>query len=59
MARVFSMQGRRLHDLDRLGSHYWLLLIPFYNLYLGCVWLFKKGTARRHLYGPDPLSQRP
>lgn len=47
---------KRLHDLDRPGSHYWLLLIPFYNIYLGLVILFKKGTAGENKYGPDPLA---
>jgi uncharacterized membrane protein YhaH (DUF805 family) len=46
---------KRLHDLDRPGSHYWLLLIPFYNIYLTLVLLFKKGTEGSNSYGPDPL----
>lgn len=47
---------KRLHDLDRPGSHYWLLWIPFYNIYLGLVILFNKGTAGMNKYGPDPLA---
>jgi uncharacterized membrane protein YhaH (DUF805 family) len=47
---------KRLHDLDRPGSHYWLFLLPFYNIYLGWVLLFKKGTAGNNIYGPDPLT---
>ncbi len=35
---------KRLHDIGRPGSHYFLLLIPFYNLYLQCCLLFKKGV---------------
>ena len=46
---------KRFHDLDRPGSHYWLLLIPIYNLYLGLVLLFKKGTLGSNKYGADPL----
>jgi uncharacterized membrane protein YhaH (DUF805 family) len=46
---------KRLHDLARPSSHYWLLLIPFYNLYLALVLLFKKGTPGPNQYGPDPL----
>lgn len=46
---------KRFHDLDRPGSHYWLLLIPLYNLYLGVVLLFKRGTEGDNKYGPDPL----
>jgi uncharacterized membrane protein YhaH (DUF805 family) len=51
---------KRFHDLNRPGWHYWLLLIPFYNLYLAIILLFKKGTAGPNTYGPDPLgSQSP
>lgn len=46
---------KRLHDLDRAGSHYWLLLIPFYNLYLAGVLLFKRGTVGGNRFGGDPL----
>lgn len=46
---------KRLHDLDRPGSHWLLLLIPIYNLYLGIVLLVKPGTVGANRYGPDPL----
>jgi len=46
---------KRLHDLDRPGSHYWLLLIPIYNIYFGLLILFKKGTKGENQYGPNPL----
>ncbi len=35
---------RRLEDLGRPRSHFWLLLIPVYNIYLGLVLLFQPGT---------------
>ena len=47
---------QRLHDIDRPGIHFFLLLIPFYNIYLGLVLLFKKGTNGPNLYGDDPLT---
>ena len=47
---------KRLHDLDRPGVHYWLLYIPFYNIYLGLLLLFKKGTSGPNQYGNDPLA---
>jgi uncharacterized membrane protein YhaH (DUF805 family) len=47
---------KRLHDLERPGSHYWLLLIPFYNIYLALVLLFKRGTSGPNRYGDDPLA---
>ena len=47
---------QRLHDIERPGTHYWLLLIPLYNLYLALVLLFKKGTDGPNEYGSDPLA---
>jgi len=47
---------KRLHDLDQPGTHYWYLLIPFYNIYLGLLLLFKRGTSGRNQYGDDPLA---
>jgi uncharacterized membrane protein YhaH (DUF805 family) len=49
---------RRLHDLDRPGTHYWFLLIPLYDLYLVLVLLFTKGTSGPNRYGADPLVRR-
>jgi uncharacterized membrane protein YhaH (DUF805 family) len=46
---------KRLHDIGRPGSHYWLLFIPLYNIYLGLVLLFQKGNEGGNQYGPDPL----
>jgi hypothetical protein len=46
---------KRLHDLDRSGAHYWLLLVPLYNIYLALLLLFKKGTTGPNRFGPDPL----
>jgi len=47
---------RRLHDIGRPGTHFWLLLIPLYNVYLGLVLLFRKGDATHNRYGANPLS---
>ena len=47
---------KRLHDLNRPGTHYWMLLIPLYNIYLSLVLLFQKGTEGPNMYGPDPLA---
>jgi len=46
---------KRLHDLDRPGTHYWLLLIPFYGLYIGVVMLLEKGTTGSNRFGEDRL----
>ena len=47
---------KRLHDIGKPGAHYWLLLIPIYNIYLGLVLLFKKGNEGPNEYGDDPLT---
>ncbi|MDA0329416.1 MAG: DUF805 domain-containing protein [Gemmatimonadetes bacterium] len=47
---------KRLHDLDRPSWHWWLLMVPFYNLYLGFVLLFSKGTEGPNEFGRDPLA---
>ncbi|MEJ8554160.1 DUF805 domain-containing protein [Tepidibacter sp. Z1-5] len=46
---------KRLHDLGRPGTHFWLTLIPLYNIYLGLVLLFKKGDLEANEYGENPL----
>ena len=50
---------RRLHDLGRSGSDFWVLLIPIYNIFLGLTLLFKKGIEFENEYGPDPLVKVP
>ncbi|MCZ6766762.1 MAG: DUF805 domain-containing protein [bacterium] len=47
---------KRLHDLGRPGVHYWLFLIPLYNLYLGFVLLFQKGGEGPNQFGNDPCA---
>jgi uncharacterized membrane protein YhaH (DUF805 family) len=47
---------KRLHDLGRPGWHFWLLLVPFYNIYLSVVMLFVKGSSGSNQFGPDPLA---
>ena len=46
---------KRLHDIDRPGTHWFLLLIPVYNIYFQLLLLFKPGIAGRNRYGADPL----
>jgi uncharacterized membrane protein YhaH (DUF805 family) len=47
---------KRLHDLDKPGWHFWLLLLPLYNIYLSLVMLFVKGTHGTNQFGSDPLA---
>ena len=49
-----SMIWRRLHDVDKSGAWYFIILtciglIPFF------IWLVTKGTAGPNRFGPDPL----
>jgi uncharacterized membrane protein YhaH (DUF805 family) len=48
----------RLHDLGRPGWHYWLCLVPLYNLYLALLLLFQQGTTGPNAYGEDPVLAR-
>ena len=46
---------QRLHDIDRPGTHWWLLLVPIHNVYLSRILMFQKGTEGSNAFGPDPL----
>ncbi len=48
---------KRLHDLDRPGTHYWLLLVPLYDLYLVLCLLFERGVRGPNRYGSDPQAE--
>ncbi|CAH2213611.1 DUF805 domain-containing protein [Tepidibacter aestuarii] len=48
---------KRLHDIERAGTHYFLLIIPIYNIYLHLLLLLKKGTDGPNQYGEDPLRE--
>lgn len=49
---------KRLHDLGKPGTHFWLLLIPLYNVYLSLVLLFQKGITSANQYdGADPVAE--
>jgi uncharacterized membrane protein YhaH (DUF805 family) len=51
-----SVSVRRLHDTNRSGRWYWILLVPLIGVILLLVWLCSKGTGGDNEYGPDPLS---
>lgn len=46
---------KRFHDLDESGWHYFLLLIPFYNIYINIKLLFFEGSSGSNSYGLNPL----
>jgi uncharacterized membrane protein YhaH (DUF805 family) len=35
---------KRLHDLNKSGWHFWLLLVPLYNIYLAARMFFARGS---------------
>ncbi len=49
---------KRLHDLGKPGSHFFLGLIPIYNIYLGLILLFGKGNSEANEYGENPLMEK-
>ncbi|HHB81462.1 MAG TPA: DUF805 domain-containing protein, partial [Aliiroseovarius sp.] len=50
-----SVMVRRLHDTDRSGWWYWIVLVPLIGFILLIVWFASKGTTGDNRFGPDPL----
>jgi len=48
---------KRLHDRDRSGWFYLLLLVPLVNIWMGIELYFLRGTGGPNRYGPDPLQE--
>ncbi|SDJ02299.1 DUF805 domain-containing protein [Lutimaribacter saemankumensis] len=46
---------RRLHDLDRTGWWYLLVLIPLIGGLILLFFFIQKGTSGTNRFGPDPL----
>ena len=53
---ALSVAVRRLHDLDRSGWWYLIILIPLIGLIVLIVWFVTRGTPGPNRFGPDPLS---
>ncbi|MES2984880.1 MAG: DUF805 domain-containing protein [Pseudomonadota bacterium] len=51
-----SVLVRRLHDTNRSGWWYWILLIPVAGWIALIVFLCLKGTPGDNRFGPDPLA---
>ncbi|MCB1311315.1 MAG: DUF805 domain-containing protein [Sedimentitalea sp.] len=52
-----SVAVRRLHDLDRSGWWYWIVLIPLIGWIVLIVWYATRGTEGPNRFGPDPLDE--
>lgn len=52
---AISVMVRRLHDGDRSGWWFWIILIPLVGALFLLYWLVSKGTTGPNDYGPDPI----
>lgn len=50
-----SVAVRRLHDRDKSGWWYWLVLIPLVGIIILIVWFATEGTRGANRFGADPL----
>lgn len=56
MLPSISVTVRRLHDVDRSGWWYFIVLIPLVGPILQIVWACTKGTTGENRFGPDPIT---
>jgi uncharacterized membrane protein YhaH (DUF805 family) len=50
-----SVVVRRLHDTNRSGWWYWIVLVPIVGIIVLLVWLVTKGSDGPNDFGHDPL----
>ncbi len=50
-----SVMVRRLHDTDRSGWWYWIVMVPIIGPILLIVWWASKGSDGGNRFGADPL----
>ena len=55
MLPLLSASVRRLHDTNRSGWWYWIVLIPLVGPIIFLVWTCIKGTSGPNRFGSDPL----
>lgn len=48
---------RRLHDTDRSGWWYLLILIPIVGFIVLIIWFCSRGTGDANRFGADPLAE--
>lgn len=54
---MLVLVGKRFHDLDKSAWFILGMLVPLFNLYLGIILLFQKGTTGPNRFGSDPLAR--
>jgi uncharacterized membrane protein YhaH (DUF805 family) len=52
---IISLYVRRLHDIDKSGWWYWLVIIPLLGILILIFFAVQKGTVGANRFGPDPL----
>lgn len=52
---TLAVSVRRLHDIDRTGFWYCMILVPIVGTILLLVWFCTRGTAGSNRFGTDPL----
>lgn len=50
---MISVNVRRLHDINRSGWWYWIILVPVVGVILLLVWACTRGTRGPNDYGPE------
>ena|SRR6218665_466777 len=50
---ALAVTVRRLHDTNKTGWYYFIVLIPFGSILL-LIWMFAEGNPFRNQYGEDP-----
>lgn len=48
---------RRLHDIDKSGWWYLIMIIPFVGFFVVLYWHCQKGTHGVNRFGPNPLDE--
>lgn len=54
---AIAVAVRRLHDTDRAGWWYLLLLVPVVGVIVLIIWFCGAGTGGDNRFGDDPLAQ--